>query len=167
MYYEAYAGTVSPLGTEKLNVEFSTDLVTWSSIATYSNANGTIANKNYLHDISSMAAGKTFFIRFNANGVNSNRIEKWEIDNVVIDTDGVSAVKTVQENKYNYSINNGDLIISNLEIGAGIQLYDINGRLLNTINAESQIARLTLSFRGVYLIKVSSVSGVENKKMVW
>jgi hypothetical protein len=167
MYFEAYAGSVTPLGTEKLNVEFSTDLVAWSSIATYSNANGTIANKNYLHDISSLAAGKNFFIRFNANGANSNRIEKWEIDNVVIVADGLSAVKTVQENKYNYSINNGKLIISNLEIGAGIHLFDINGRLLNTIYAESQIARFTLPVRGVYLIKVSSVSGVENKKIVW
>lgn len=167
MYYEAYAGTVSPLGTEKLNVEFSTDFINWSSITTYSNAIGTIASKNYLHDISTKAAGRTFFIRFNANGVNSNRIEKWEIDNVVIDTDGISAVNTVQENKYKYSINNGDLIISNLEIGAGIQLFDINGKLFKTINAESQIARLTLPVRGVYLIKVSSVSGVENKKMVW
>lgn len=167
MYFQAYAGTISPLGTEKLNVEFSTDLVTWSNIATYSNASGTIANQAYKHDISTLAAGKTFFIRFNANGANSNRIEKWEIDNVIIDTNGLSAVNKVPEDKYNYSIKNGNLIISNLEVGAGVLLFDINGGLLKTIKSESNTAHLELPVKGAYLIKVSSVSGVENKKMVW
>jgi hypothetical protein len=176
MFFQAYAGTISPLGTEKLDVEFSTGLVTWTTIASYSNLNGTIPNKNYKIDISSLADGNTFFIRFNANGVNSNRIEKWEIDNIIIDSDVINSVNdsdvinsvnSIPKYKYNYSINNGDLIISDLELGAGIQLYDINGRLLNTKKAESQITRFALPVRGVYLVKVSSVSGVVNKKMVW
>jgi hypothetical protein len=166
MFFQAYAGTISPLGTEKLNVEFSKDLVTWSTIATYSNANGTIANQTYKHDISSLAAGKTFFIRFNANGANSNRIEKWEIDNVIIDADGLSAVNTVPEDKYKYSINNGVLNIANLGQVATIQLFDINGKILAN-KAESQTANFTLPVHGVYIVKVASESGVENKKIVW
>ena len=38
MYFEAYAGWTSPLGTEKLKVEFSPDFVNWTTIASYSNA---------------------------------------------------------------------------------------------------------------------------------
>lgn len=166
MYFQAYAGTISPLGTEKLNVEFSTDLVTWSTIATYSNANGTIANQTYKHDISTLAAGKTFFIRFNANGANSNRIEKWELDNVIIDADGLSAVNTVPEDKYNYSVNNGVLNIANLGQVATIQLLDINGKILAN-KVVSQTVNFTLPVHGVYLVKVTSESGIENKKIVW
>lgn len=166
MFFQAYTGTISPLGTEKLNVEYSTDLVTWSTIATYSNANGTITNQTYKHDLSSQLAGKTFFIRFNANGANSNRIEKWEIDNVIIDADGLSAVKTVQETKYKYSVNKGVLNIANLGQVAYIQLFDINGKMLAN-KAESQTVNFTLPVHGVYLIKVTSDAGVEYKKIVW
>ncbi len=167
MYYQAYAGTISPLGTEKLNIEYSNDFITWSNIATYTNANGTIANQTYKHDLSNQLAGKKFYIRFNANGDNSNRIEKWEIDNVIIDADGVSAVNTAHDNKYKYSAYSNGIIVNNLEIGASVQLFDIKGKLLNTISAESQNAQLTLLIRGVYLVKVTSDSGVENKKVVW
>ena len=167
MFFQAYAGTISPLGTEKLNIEFSTDLVTWSSIATYSNANGTIANQTYKHDISTLAAGKTFFIRFNANGVNSNRIEKWEIDNVIIDANGLSAVNNVQEDKYKYSVNNGVLNIANLGQVSFIQLFDINGKLLSAKNTDSQIFLFALPAHGVYVVKVTSDSDIENKKIVW
>lgn len=167
MYYQAYAGTITPLGTEKLNIDCSLDLDTWIPIAEYSNLNGTIANNTYNHDLSSKVSGNKFFIRFNANGLNSNRIEKWEIDNVIIDGDGVSAVNSTLKDKYKYSIINNKLIISNLDIGSSIQLFDINGKLLNTKSAVSQNAQLTLLVRGVYLVKVSSDTGIENKKIVW
>ncbi|BEG99905.1 right-handed parallel beta-helix repeat-containing protein [Bacteroides sedimenti] len=167
MYFKAYAGTITPLGTEKLGVDFSTDLQAWTSITSYSNQNGTIANKNYLHDISALAAGKTFFIRFNANGANSNRIEKWEIDNIIVDTDGKTAVQPTQEDKYKYSINNGMLIISNLDKGAFVQIYDVSGKLLNNENAMSKTDYYTLPCHGVYFITISSDSGDEKKKVVW
>lgn len=166
MFFQAYAGTISPLGTEKLNVEYSTDLVTWSTIATYSNANGTIANQTYKYDLSTKLAGKKFFIRFNANGANSNRIEKWEIDNVLIDADGLSAVNDVQQDKYKYSVNNGVLNISNLGQTTTIQLFDTNGKILAN-ETESKSANFILPIRGVYIVKVASDAGVENKKIVW
>ncbi|MEI6052704.1 MAG: hypothetical protein WCQ44_08395, partial [Opitutaceae bacterium] len=81
MYYEAYSGTIAQLGTEKLAVEISTNFIDWTSVASYSNINGTIQNMTYLHDISSLVAGKVFYVRFRAFGVNANNIEKWEIDN--------------------------------------------------------------------------------------
>lgn len=166
MFFQAYAGTISPLGTEKLNVEFSTNLVNWSAIATYSNANGTIANQTYKHDISALAAGKMFFIRFNANGANSNRIEKWEIDNVIIDTDDLSAVKTLKADKYFYKLNNGNIVISNLGQAASVHLFDVNGKMLES-KIESQTVNFTLPVHGVYVVKVASDSGIENKKIVW
>lgn len=166
MYFQAYAGTISTLGTERLYIEFSTDLVTWSTIATYSNANGTIASQTYKHDISTLAAGKTFFIRFNAKGANSNRIEKWEIDNVIIDTDGLSAINPIQEDKYKYSVINGVLNISNLCQSATIQIFDTNGKILAN-ETESKSANFILPIRGVYIVKVASDAGVENKKIVW
>jgi len=167
MYYEAYAGSITPLGTEKLNIEYSTDFVTWSTIATYSNADGTIANQTYTHNLSSQLAGKKFFIRFNANGANSNRIEKWEIDNVFINADGLlTAVNPKQENKYKYTINNGIINITNLGQDAIIQIFDINGKnLVNKIQSEK--FNCTLPAHGVYLVKVTSNTGIENKKIVW
>jgi len=44
MYFQAYAGTISPTGTEKLYVEYSTDLITWKTIASYSNSTLTHLN---------------------------------------------------------------------------------------------------------------------------
>jgi len=38
LYFEAYAGSITPLGTEQLKVEFSPDFVNWTTIASYSNA---------------------------------------------------------------------------------------------------------------------------------
>ena len=168
MYFQAYAGTISPLGTEKLNVEFSTDLITWRTIATYTNANGTIGNNNYKHNISTLAGGKKFFIRFNANGANSNRIEKWEIDNVIVDTDGLfTSVHTAQADKYTYVVSNGELVISNLEQSANIQLFDVNGKLMNSSKTEAQTFHFTLPAHGVYMVKVISNNNTETKKIVW
>lgn len=168
MYFQAYSGSISQLGTEKLNVEFSTDLSTWNSIATYSNANGTIANRTYKHDITSIAAGKTFFIRFNANGANSNRIEKWEIDNVVIDTDGTTAnVKLYNESTFFYTINNGILNAWNLNESAIVQLFDSSGRLLKDWGKANNSIRFSLPAHGVYIVRAESKTGVESKKVVW
>ena len=166
MFFQAYSGTISPLGTEKLNVEFSKDLVTWSTIATYSNANGTIANQTYKHDISTSAAGKTFFIRFNANGQNSNRIEKWEIDNVVIDADGISAVEVTKEDKLLYLISDSKLTLRNIEQGSYVQLFDINGKLIDSAKANSNTLDFILPVHGVYILRVSSESGITSRKVV-
>lgn len=168
MSFQAYAGTITPLGTEKLNIDYSFDLVTWSPIAVYSNANGTIANNTYKHDLSDKLAGKTFFIRFNANGQNSNRIEKWEIDNVIVGTDGLfTSVHTAQADKYTYVVSNGELVISNLEQSANIQLFDVNGKLMNSSKTEAQTFHFTLPAHGVYMVKVISNNNTETKKIVW
>jgi hypothetical protein len=166
MYYQAYAGTITPLGTEKLNVEFSTDLITWSTIATYSNANGTIANQTYKYDISKLAAGKTFFIRFNANGANSNRIEKWEIDNVIIDADGITAVNVTKADKLLYSITDSKLTLRNIEYGSYVQIFDIDGKLIDSAKANSNILYFILPMHGVYILKASSESGITSRKLV-
>ena len=167
MYFQAYAGTISPLGTEQLNVEFSYDLVTWSTIATYSNANGTIANQTYKHDISTLAAGKAFFIRFNANGANSNRIEKWEIDNVIIDTDGSSAVNTPVVDKYKYNILDGIVQIKELAPNSLIKLYDTTGKIILSKNAETESSTFRLPHKGIYIISINSDKLTENKKIIW
>jgi hypothetical protein len=168
MYFEAYSGTISPLGTEKLSVEYSTNLVTWFTIANYSNQNGTIPNKTYLHDISALLAGKKFFIRFNAIGENTNRIEKWELDNIIVDTDGKTTdIKQIKEPPFLYSINNGILNIQNLKEATKVQLFDLNGKLLNYYKPVSNSIQFTIPVHGVYIIRTESALGIESKKVVW
>ena len=167
MYFQPYAGTITPLGTEKLNVEYSADLVTWSAIASYSNANGTIANQTYKHDISTLAAGKTFYIRFNANGQNSNRIEKWEIDNIIVDTDGLSSIAMTKVDKLLCHVSNGLLAIRNIKEGSSVQLYDVNGQLVAKQLDRDNAANIALPHRGVYLVKVKSGNEEKSEKVVW
>ena len=168
MYFEAYSGTISPLGTEKLIVQYSTDLTDWSTIATYTNADGTIANNTYKHDLSTQLAGKKFFIRFNANGANSNRIERWEIDNVVIDTNGLSTgVEHYNEPTFFCTINQGVLNVWNLEETARVQLFDVNGRLLKDYKSANNSIQFALPVHGVYIVRTESKSGIDSKKVVW
>lgn len=168
MYFEAYSGSISPLGTEKLNVEYSTDLINWSTLATYSNANGTIADQTYKFDISNKVAGKNFFIRFNANGENSNRIEKWEIDNVIIDTDGLScSLNTVQANKYLYSKSNNVLKIDEIDQPVTIQLIDMNGKIIAQTHSNAVSSSIWLPCHGVYIVKVFGYLHSETNKIVW
>ena len=167
MYFEAYSGKISPLGTEKLSVEYSTDFVTWNTIANYSNQNGTIPNKTYLNDISTKVAGKTFFLRFIAWGENINRIEKWELDNIIVDTDGTTGVKQIKDASFLCTVNNGILNIQNLTETTKVQLFDINGKLLKDCNPVNNSVQMALPLHGVYLVRVESPSGIETKKVVW
>lgn len=167
MDFEALEGAVYPLGTEQLAVEYSFDFENWLPIATYSNTNGNIPNQTYIHDLSAQLAGKKFYIRFNAKGEESVRIEKWGIDNVIINTDGSSAVNPVYENRYKYSIDNGVLNIDNLEQASLIQVFDVNGKLIVAQKSDAQIFSLIFPAHGTYVVRVSSDSGIEIKKIVW
>jgi len=121
-----------------------------------------------LHDISSQVAYKTFFIRFNANGVNTNRIEKWEIDNIIIDTNGQTTdLKKIKEASFSYTIDNGILNIQNLDEISKIQLFDMNGKLLNNYKSNNNPIMFTLPARGIYLVRTESASGIESKKVIW
>ncbi len=167
LYFEAYAGSITPLGTEKLKVEFSPDLVNWTTIASYSNANGSIPNQTYIHDLSAQLAGKKFYIRFNATGENSNRIEKWEIDNVIINTDGTNAVPSIQNNACNWNVKDNILTVNNLSLGSNLQLYDINGKLISQKKPDASSIQFVLPVHGVYVLKVTSETGNEIHKIVW
>lgn len=169
MYFVAYSGTISsPLDTEKLNVQYSTDLISWSTIATYTNANGTISNSTYKHDLSTQLAGRKFFIRFIAIGVNSNRIEKWELDNIVIDTNGLTAGEVhYNEPSFFCTINQGVLNVMNFKEYSTIKLFDLNGRLLNSSKTGNSSIQFALPTHGVYLVRVESNSVIESKKVVW
>ena len=167
LYFEAYAGSITPLGTEQLKVEFSPDFVNWTTIASYSNANGTISNQTYIHDLSAQLAGKKFYIRFNARGQNSNRIEKWEIDNVTINTDGSSAVPSIQNNACNWNVKDNILIVNNLSLVSNLQLYDINGKLISQKKPDASSIQFVLPAHGAYVLKVTSETGNEIHKIVW
>jgi len=167
MYFQPNAGTITPLGTENLNVEYSTDLITWSTIATYSNANGTIANQTYMHDISSLVAGQSFYIRFNANGENSNRIEKWEIDNIILDTEDLNGLVATKVDKLLCHVSNGQLAIRNIKEGSTVQLYDVNGQLVAKQLGRDNATNIALPHRGVYLVKVKTGNVEKSEKVVW
>lgn len=169
LYFQAYSGTISPLGTEKLTVEYSLDFITWVAIANYSNLNGTIPSKTYKHDLSSKLGGKTFFIRFNANGSNTNRIEKWEVDNIIIDTNGstTTGLQLVEKETLKYSLTNGILQIHNLDNVENLQLFDLKGRQLFNYKPMDYPIKLQLPCRGVYIFRTHSEVGVISQKVVW
>ncbi len=164
MNFITYGGSAA-LTVEQLSVEYSTDYINWNVIANYTNANGNITNKTYVHDISSNVAGKLFWIRFRAFGVNSNNIEKWELDNVVID--GVTAIEDTKEDKLFYSINESKLIFKKIDEGSSIKLFDINGKLLISKIATNINSFLVLPQRGVYIVKVESDHKSKREKIVW
>lgn len=168
MLFEAYSGSISQLGTEKLLVQYSFDLEDWKSITNYSNQNGTIPNKTYMHDISSLVAGKTFFIRFIAIGEDSKRIEKWEIDNIIVDTNGMTTdVKQIKDATFSCTIKDGQLNIQNLVEDTSIQLFDMTGKLLNNRKVKNNSISFTLPVHGIYIVRTESESGIESKKVVW
>ncbi|MPM98026.1 hypothetical protein SDC9_145207 [bioreactor metagenome] len=72
----------------------------------------------------------------------------------------------MQADKYTYKLNNGNLVISSLCQLSTIQIFDINGKMLAQ-KVDSQTANFTLPVHGVYIVKVTSDSGIENKKVVW
>ncbi len=167
MYFESSTVAPTVLGTEKLDVEYSTDFITWSNLATYSNQNGSIANNTYLLDISSNVKGKLVYIRFNANGAQYNRIGKWEIDNISIDSNAPSAVAITKEDKLTYKISNGYLTILNTSEGSSTQLYDINGKLIVKQNCNANSINMNLPRKGVYIVKVKTEKDIKSTKVIW
>ena len=68
-------------GDEFLKIDVGT-AGNWQTIATYDNANGSFDWKNFHHNISGIAFGEIFRIRFVAEGVNSSDILSWFVDNI-------------------------------------------------------------------------------------
>lgn len=126
-----------------------------------------IPHQTYIHDLSAQLAGKKFYIRFNARGQNSNRIEKWEIDNVTINTDGSSAVPSIQNNACNWNVKDNILIVNNLSLVSNLQLYDINGKLISQKKPDASRIQFVLPAHGVYVLKVTSETGNVIQKIVW
>ena len=126
-----------------------------------------IPHQTYIHDLSAQLAGKKFYIRFNATGDDSNRIEKWEIDNVIINTDGSSAVPSIQNNACNWNVKDNILIVNNLSLGSNLQLYDINGKLISQKKPDASRIQFVLPAHGVYVLKVTSETGNVIQKIVW
>ncbi|MBV5313230.1 MAG: T9SS type A sorting domain-containing protein [Prolixibacteraceae bacterium] len=167
LYFEPYSGSITQVGTEKLTIEYSLDFITWNTIASYSNQNGVIPLKTYVHDITSWANIGPFYLRFRANGQNANRIEKWEIDNIIVDTDGKTEVKKIKEASFLCSIKNGNLLVSNLLEGSSVQIFDVSGKFLNSCKPTNNIIQFSLPAHGVYIVRSESETDVESKKVVW
>ncbi|MFC2107437.1 T9SS type A sorting domain-containing protein [Bacteroidota bacterium] len=68
-------------GDEFLKVEVGVD-GNWETIASYDNSAGSFDWTNYHHNISSLAFGEIFKIRFFAEGMNSNDLQAWFVDNI-------------------------------------------------------------------------------------
>jgi len=70
-------------GLEKMKVQVWTlDNQTWTTVNTYSNADGGFDWASEHLDITSLAKGELFKVRFNALGENSLNIVSWFIDNI-------------------------------------------------------------------------------------
>ncbi len=84
--YDLHLDNYSTSTLEELTVEvFAGGL--WISIANYSNAAGNIPWSTHTYDITSLATGQMFRIRFRASGVNSVSINWWSIDNIKVYAD--------------------------------------------------------------------------------
>ncbi len=171
--YNMNYGGVAISTLEQLSIEVSTDNGNiWTAIKAFTNSNGNIANQTYQHDISSQVAGKIFYIRFLAHGQNSNNIEKWEIDNVIVksstDSDPLpSGINDVKPDYLKYFVRNGYLILQEIESGSVVQLFDINGKLRSNISFSETEAKISLPQKGIYLLKLQSRDKTITKKIVW
>ncbi len=75
--------SVQPTGEEMLQAQvWNWDSQSWSTVATYSNVDGSFAWTSKHIDIKAQAMGKVFKIRFLATGVNSLNILNWDVDNI-------------------------------------------------------------------------------------
>jgi hypothetical protein len=168
LYFEAASGGISPLGTEVLKVEYSRDFINWWEVRSYSNQNGTISNRTNKGRLT-IGQDSIIYLRFTAKGENSNRIGKWEIDNVIIDIDGSTTtdLKIVEKKFLKYSLTNGVLQIHNLNNVEILQLFDLNGRQLFNYKPTTYPIQLQLPNRGVYIVRTQSDVGVTNQKVVW
>ncbi|MBP6871328.1 MAG: carboxypeptidase regulatory-like domain-containing protein [Bacteroidales bacterium] len=75
--------SVQPTGMEMLHVQvWNWDSKIWSTVATYSNVDGSFDWMSEHLDIKSQAMNKVFKIRFHAMGANSIDILSWFVDNI-------------------------------------------------------------------------------------
>ncbi len=75
--------SVQPTGEEMLQAQvWNWDSQSWSTVATYSNVDGSFAWTSKHIDIKALAMDKVFKIRFLATGVNSLNILNWDVDNI-------------------------------------------------------------------------------------
>ncbi|MBP6871326.1 MAG: carboxypeptidase regulatory-like domain-containing protein [Bacteroidales bacterium] len=75
--------SVQPTGMEMMNVQvWNWDSKVWSTVATYSNVDGSFDWMSEHLDIKSQAMNKVFKIRFQATGANSIDILSWFVDNI-------------------------------------------------------------------------------------
>jgi hypothetical protein len=74
---------VQPTGEEMLHVQvWNWESQAWSTVAEYSNADGSFIYTTEHINIRSQAMNKVFKVRFNAVGVNSINILSWFVDNI-------------------------------------------------------------------------------------
>ena len=157
--FHAYAGSSSPT-IEQLSVEYSTDLENWEVIANYDNTNGNIREKTYQHDISEFVLGKEFWVRFRAYGENSNNIEKWEIDNIIIkseeDEDPQPAnhyhINVIFDDKGEVLLNGSNILTKKVESDESVTImmfphngYEIESVFFNDEDVTSKLVNNTFN----------------------
>jgi len=83
--YDLKLDAVQPTGEEMLHVQvWNWSTQTWSTVAEYSNADGSFNWTSEHINIKAHAMNKVFKVRFHAAGVNSINILSWFVDNVHI-----------------------------------------------------------------------------------
>jgi len=65
-----------------------------------------------------------------------------------------------------YLISDSKLTLRNIEQGSYVQLFDINGKLIDSAKANSNTLDFILPVHGVYILRVSSESGITSRKVV-
>ena len=81
--YDLKLNSVNPTGEEMLDVQvWNWDSQAWTTVITYSNADGTFNWMSEHQSIKAFAMGKVFKVRFMARGTNSLDILGWFVDNI-------------------------------------------------------------------------------------
>jgi hypothetical protein len=124
----------------------------WQMVHDYQNTNGSIAWTSDSYNITSLAAGKTFKVRFRAYGANSYNINYWYVDNIKVYEQVVGNIAgTVTKLSDNTPVAGAAITMTNALSGtytattAADGTYAING-------AEAGNYALTLSKEGYNVI---------------
>jgi hypothetical protein len=88
------------------------------------------------------------------------------IDDVVADPKLPNAIQnpTVGNNAKIY-VSNGEIVVSNIETGSLITVYNISGRLVKTVKASTYVNRLPLA-SGLYIVKIAGQTPLTAKVII-
>jgi len=76
--------------------------------------------------------------------------------------EATTAVSNPTATKFKASVVNGQVLVSNLEVGKSIEIYTLNGTLISRSIANNETISVSLPAKGIYIVRV----GTQNVKVI-